>query len=355
MQPQTVEKKPANLDVETHCIAFETALEISTRALQVAGAHRDIAKIQARHLVLAEAKGHPSHGLLRLPRLVARIKNNVAHPNATGVHTWTGRAHLKVDGARGLGPVVIAHAIDALSARIDDLGIAVATIDNCNHLGMLSQYAEDAANAGFLSIYLTTSEALVHPYGGRRAMIGTNPIAIGVPARPSPFVLDLATSKVSMGKVHAYADLNQPLEPGWAVDASGNPTTDPILAKTGALSPFGDAKGYALGLAFEVLIGALTDCALGQDVQGTLDATEISNKGDFVLLAKPRSHASVERVSQYLADIRRMESIDPSSPVRVPGDGAKQRVEHHQKNGIVIPQKLADELRRLAEAHEVAT
>ena len=317
-------------------------------ALIRAGATEQNARIQARHLIRAEAKGHPSHGVLRLPRLIERIKNGVADPNATGHHHWSGTAFCRVDGARGLGPVVMYSAMAALSARLEDTGVAMAAIDNCNHLGMLAHYAESAAEDGMIALLLTTSEALVHPWGARHAMIGTNPLAIGVPAAPAPFVIDLATSKISMGKIHAYAEIGQALDPGWALDCDGNPTTDAVAAKQGALAPFGDAKGYALGLAFEVLIGALTESALGTDVKGTLDSTEACNKGDVVILAKPRSSAALDRVSTYLEAIRTAAPTEAARPVRVPGDGAGARLNAHEQSGLHIPDRLAADLRRLA-------
>src|SRR5690606_34961065 len=184
-------------------------------------------------------KGHVSHGLLRLPRLIQRIKNGVADPNATGTISWRGSALLDVDGQNGLGPVVALHAMNRSCAKVEETGVATAAIKNCNHLGMLAWYAEKVASSGKVILALTTSEALVHPWGGRKAMIGTNPIAIGVPAHPRPFVLDMATSEVSMGKIHDYANRQEPIPSGWALDKDGNSTTDARAATQGAIAPFG--------------------------------------------------------------------------------------------------------------------
>nr|WP_201762373.1 Ldh family oxidoreductase [Pseudarthrobacter psychrotolerans] len=179
------------------------------------------------------ASGHPSHGLLRLPRVIERIANGVADPVTTGRSEWRGDAFLAVDGERGLGPVVAEKALTEISQRAKKTGVALAAISNSNHLGMLAIYAEDVARKGQVLIALTTSEALVHPWGGRKALLGTNPVAIGVPAEPHPFVLDMATGLVSMGKVHDYAHRRQSLEPGWALDGHGDPTLDASAAKDG--------------------------------------------------------------------------------------------------------------------------
>jgi L-2-hydroxycarboxylate dehydrogenase (NAD+) len=297
--------------------------------LEKAGVPTALAQTQIDLLLEAELRGRSSHGLLRLPRIVERISNGVAHPTSTGQHTWQGSALLQVDGQNGLGPVVAFAALASICAKAKETGVAVAAIHNNNHIGMLALYAEHVAKQGQVLIALSTSEALVHPWGGRQAMLGTNPVAIGVPAEPLPFVLDMATGLISMGQVHDYAHRNQPLQPGWALDGDGEPTTNAAAAKEGAIAPFGDAKGYALGLAFEVLVASLTGTALGRDVKGTLDASNICNKGDVFIVIEPASSTMTTSISQYLDAIRQCAPADPKKPVVVPGDRAhKQRVKN---------------------------
>ncbi|TFD07589.1 MULTISPECIES: Ldh family oxidoreductase [unclassified Cryobacterium] len=292
----------------------------ATDALLSAGVSPENTEILIRSLVEAELRGFPSHGLLRLPRVIERIRNGVADGHATGQHVWTASAQLSVDGERGIGPVVAHHALAAISQRAKTTGIAVASIANNNHIGMLALYAEDIARAGQVLIGFTTSEALVHPWGGRTAMVGTNPVTIGVPASPDPFVMDMATGLVSMGKIHDYAHRGEVIPEGWALDAAGNPTHDAVAAKSGAIAPFGGAKGYALGLAFEVLVASLTATATGRDVVGTLDSTEVCNKGDVFIVVEPTN--STTAISNYLAEIRGTDPTNPAHPVLVPGDRA---------------------------------
>ena len=340
------EVSPENLSQQHVMFSPEQLHEIGLCVLERAGALRETAKIQIDALLAAEMKGHPSHGFLRLPRLVARIEAGVARPNARGLGRWRGRAALELDGQRGLGPVVMETAAESLCAVVDEMGVALATIHNANHIGMLAFYAEKLAHAGFVSILFSTSEALVHPWGGRTAMIGTNPIAIGAPVQGTPFVVDLATSQVAMGKVHHYADTGRPLEAGWALDAQGNPTLDARAAREGAIAPFGGAKGYALGLAFEILVASLTDTALGRDVVGTLDATEICNKGDVLFVMRPRAAGAT--IACYLEDIRQTPPIIPGDRVSVPGDRAAARQKAISEQGIALPEALAQELARLS-------
>lgn len=307
---------------------------IGRAALGRAGVPADHAEQQLSLLVEAELRGYPSHGLLRLSRILERIANGVVDPRATGEGRWRGMALLEVDGMQGLGPVVALNALDTISVRAKETGVAMAAIRRCDHLGMLAWYAEKIARKGQVLLALTISEALVHPWGGRKAMLGTNPIAIGVPAHPNPFVFDMATSIVAMGKIHDHAARGAPIPLGWALDAQGDPTTDATAAKAGAIAPFGGAKGYGLGLAFEVLVASLAACALGPDVRGTLDSTHPCNKGDVFIVMEPAAHMA-GLVSQFLDDLRTSPPSDADHPVRIPGDRAGET--RNARRGQDIP------------------
>lgn len=327
-------------------IAVDEVRSTATTALLHAGVCNDNADILVRSLVEAELRGVPSHGLLRLPRVVERIQNGVIDGSTRGRQMWVAQAHLDVDGQRGIGPVVARHALTEISVRARHTGIALATISNNNHIGMLALYAEDIARAGQVLIGLTTSEALVHPWGGRTAMLGTNPVTIGVPAEPQPFVLDMATGLVSMGKIHDFAHRGEPLPEGWALDADGNPTTDAVCAKSGAIAPFGGPKGYALGLAFEVLVASLTASATGRDVVGTLDSTNVCNKGDVFIAVEPSANGRL--ISQYLEAVRNSAPADLTRPVRVPGDRARRTRSESVAAGLDIADEVWNRVTALA-------
>jgi LDH2 family malate/lactate/ureidoglycolate dehydrogenase len=189
----------------------------------------------------------------------------------------------------------------------------------------------------------------VHPFGGRKAMIGTNPIAIGVPSSPHPMVLDMATGLVSMGKIHDHANRGAPIPLGWALDEKGDPTTDASAAKKGAIAPFGGAKGYALGIAFEVLVASLAASAIGTDVKGTLDSVNVSNKGDlFIVIAPPHAESAKALVTEYLDSIRAAAPADPEHPVLAPGDRAHKVRSQSEKRGVYLDDGLWDDLQKLA-------
>lgn len=327
-------------------IAASEVRELVEELLRRCRVPADLAEVQAAVLVEAELRGVISHGILRVARILRRIENGVTSPTATGRHFWRAPGFLDVDGERGLGPVVATKAIDAVADRAREIGVAVAAISNSNHVGMLAWYAERVASRGQTLIGFSTSEALVHPWGGGTAMIGTNPITIGIPTETGPFVMDTATSIVSMGKIHDYANRGQAIPEGWGVDASGVPSTDPAAVKAGAISPFGGAKGYALGLAFEVLVSSLTGSALGREVLGTLDDTEPCTKGDLFIVINGTGAA----VGAYLDAIRALPPSAGFDEVRVPGDRARATRDQRLKEGIPVGAEVWSDLMRIADS-----
>lgn len=321
-----------------------TLRNLTQAALKNAGVPVEHASLQADLLLEAELRGVPSHGLLRLSRIIARIKNGVSDPAATGTHDWASTAFLTVDGQKGLGPVVAQAAIKALLARAEETGIAAAAITNSNHIGMLAWYAEEVASKGYSIVVLSTSEALVHPWGARKAMIGTNPIAIGVPTADGPFVMDTATSLVSMGEIHDHAHRKASIPEHWALDENGDPTTDAEAAKKGAIAPFGQAKGYALGLAFELLVSGLAASAIGRDVRGTLDDTSVCNKGDLIIVMPgPR-----RELAGYLQAIRDLPPAAGFDAVLVPGERGRACRDQRLRDGVPVVPEVYRTLLQLA-------
>jgi LDH2 family malate/lactate/ureidoglycolate dehydrogenase len=162
-------------------------------------------------------------------------------------------------------------------------------------------------------------------------------------------VLDLATSLVPMGRIHHHAATGRPIPEGWARDAAGNPTTDPGRAKAGAIAPFGDAKGYGLGIAMELLVAALAGSALAPDVRGTLDSQSPCNKGDVFILIEPSLAPGLPaRLSTYLDAVRGSPPASAGEPVLVPGDRARGRRAAASRNGFEIDQRLWEDLNALS-------
>ena len=131
------------------------------------------------------------------------------------------------------------------------------------------------------------------------------------------------------------------------LDGAGNPTTDARAATEGAIAPFGGAKGYGLGLAFEVLVASLSGSAVGGDVRGTLDSEHPANKGDVFIVMEPRG-GTAELVSEFLDSVRRSPPADPQFPVRIPGDRAASQRRRALAGDIELPPRLWAQIRELA-------
>jgi LDH2 family malate/lactate/ureidoglycolate dehydrogenase len=340
---------------EPELIKIDAAEEraLIVEVLRGLGASEHEAGDQAWALVEGDLRARPSHGAQRLPVIAERIRRGLIRPGAKLRLSWTARALATVDGAYGFGPHVAARAAAAIHERAAHTGIAAAAIRNASHLGMLALYVESLAADGSVGLAFTTSEALVHPWGGRVALVGTNPIAFALPTEDEPFVMDMATGAISKGEVIARAHRGQLLSPGSAVDADGRPTVDPIAADGGAISPFGGPKGFALGLAIELFVAALTETALGEQVRGTLDVSEAVTKGDVLIALHPQAAGVApfgERIGAYLRALRASPPGPGSSGVRIPGDRARAERLKRLTEGIPLPAALWRELVELRDS-----
>jgi len=319
-------------------VRAERAHALGVRVLAARGALPEHAKAQVDQLIEGDLRGRPSHGMQRLPTLVERIYNGVLDPRAKPTVKAHGPGAIVVHGGFGFGPPAALAAVNELSRTAPKAGIAVAAIRAAGHLGMLAPYVEVLASGGLIGMAFTISEALVHPAGGSAALIGTNPIGIGIPAQPYPFVLDMSTAAISAGEVIAYAERGLPLPEGRAIDPEGHSTTDPSTALAGALSPFGGPKGYGLGLGIELLVAALSGSELGTRVHGTLDAKLPSNKGDVLIAIDPRrlnAGTSWNDLSSYLDELRSSPAVPGMDRVLIPGD--RMRSERHRRADQGIP------------------
>lgn len=325
-----------NLDKDV-VVAADQLHDVILQILVSEGATIRDATQQASQLVEGDLRDHHSHGVRRLPVLVGRLRHGLINSGTPIGASWLTECFLSVDGRQGFGPPVAFRALDLIMERAARTGIAVAAVRNANHVGMIAPYLERMVDQNMIGIGLTTSEALVHPWGSALAMVGTNPVGIGVPTGAAPLVLDMSTGSVSMGKVLDHAARGAPIPETWAVDGSGRPTTDARAAAAGALSPFGGPKGYALGLALEALVGVLTGTSFGTAVTGTLDTTDPATKGDvYVCLSVDRLglEPHLAALEEYLGQVRA--SGAEGSTVSVPGDRARSVRAERLVNGIPL-------------------
>jgi LDH2 family malate/lactate/ureidoglycolate dehydrogenase len=308
------------------------------------GANQEEASIQADVWTEADLRGIHSHGVQRLPVMVTRIQKGLLKVNVAPEKTWSTGAVLNVDGKDGFGTAISETCLRELVPAANKHGVAVLTIRNAAHIGMVGYYAERRAQEGLVCLAFTTTEVLVHPFGGAEALVGTNPIAIGIPGTPRPFVLDMATSVSAMGKIIAFKHRGEKIPEGWAIDKDGNPTTDPEAALHGSLSPAGGPKGYGLGISIAMLAGLLPGTEIGRKVLGTLDTEYRCTVGDLFILMDPKSFPGGDTLAQgvkgYLDELRASRPGKGFKQVIAPGDPEHQLREERLVNGIPHPEEV---------------
>jgi len=316
------------------------------------GASEEDAYIQADVWTEADLRGIHSHGVQRLPVMATRIQKGLLNPKAKADKTWTADAVLNVDGHDGFGTAICELSLRELIPAVRKHGVGVLTVRNAAHIGMVGYYAEKRALEGFVCIAFTTTEVLVHPFGGAEALVGTNPIAVGIPGDPHPFLIDMATSVSAMGKIIAFKHRGEKIPEGWAVDKDGNPTTDPEAALKGSLSPSGGPKGYGLGVMIALLAGLLPGMPTGREVLGTLDTEYRCTVGDLFIVMDPKAFPGGETlaagVKKYLDELRASKPGAGFKQVMVPGDPEYKLRQDRLVSGIPHPEEVwhaAEQLR----------
>ena len=320
-------------------------LDIALRILAAEGAPPAEASRVARHLVDANLKGHDSHGVGMLETYASHARLGTLKPAAHGRTISDAPPFLQVDGQRGHGQVVAHEATEAAIARTRADGACILAVRDAHHMGRIGTYGEMAAGAGLVAILVVNvvgHRGLVAPHGGAFGRLGTNPICIAVPHGDpaTPFVLDMATSKVAVGKLRVAAAKGEELPDGHALDGHGNPTRDPgvIWAEPGGcVLPFGGHKGSGLGLAIDILAGALTG---GDTLQPGHPRGPTIVNNLFGILVDPgrlgslgRFQDEVRAILDYMRDCR---PVDPSQPVVVAGEPERAARAERAATGIPI-------------------
>jgi L-2-hydroxycarboxylate dehydrogenase (NAD+) len=305
--------------------------------------------------VLAEGdlRGLGSHGILRLPYIIRGLKRKtIVAPAKIKIVKETPATAL-VDGGHGLGHHVATTAMKLAIDKAKKLGIGAVGVFNSNHFGIAGYYAELAMQEDLIGLVTTTTDALVHPWGGVQNLLGTNALAIGLPTEP-PVLLDMAMSVAARGKLVNAMKKGERIPEGWAIDNEGRSTTDPAKALEGALSPFGGAKGYGLAFVLELLAGPLVGAAAGGDVVGTLEPVKgFSTKGDFMIAIDPRAFVSLTefraQAKDFIHQIKSSRKAPGVKEIMVPGEPERKIREQRLREGIPIADEVWRELEQISE------
>ena len=300
-------------------------LAFTESVLRAEGVPAADAQLLADTLVTAELWGHASHGLLRLPWYVARLRSGATR-RVTEVETLRDTGALMVlDGQHGIGQVITAQAVKLGIDRAKSHGVSAIGIRNSGHFGTAAYFTRRAAEAGCIAFLSTNASPAMAPWGGKQKSIGTNPWSIAAPAgRHGVVVMDMANTAVARGKIYLAAEHGQPIPEGWAADAEGNPTTDPRAAIEGLILPMAGPKGYVMSFMFDVLAGVLTGSAYGDAVAGPYQPNETSGAGHLLLtidmsaMVDPDEYA--QRVETLIDATRAAPKASWADEILVPGE-----------------------------------
>ncbi len=332
-------------------LALAQATDLAQRALERAGANPTMARATARALVLAEAQGLASHGLSRVPQYSTHLRNGRADGTAIPSVLRRKGAAVLVDAHQGLAFAACDLAIQQAIATARELGVAFVGVTNSHHCGVLVDHLRAVAASGMVGLGFANSPAAMPAAGGRHPIFGTNPVAAIFPRRAADaLMIDLSLSEVARGKLMVAAKEGKSIPLGWALDSTGQPTTDPKAGMTGSMLPVGAAtspKGAMLALMVELLVTAVIGAQFGFEASSFfVDEGNQPRIGQAFIVIDPGalagSHAYFDRMELVITEMLVDEGVRLAGARRLSLERAAQT------NGITIPDALLSQLTTLA-------
>ena len=310
-------------------------------------------------LLKADLYGIESHGMQRMVRYHKGIEKGTIHPEARPEVVFETPVSAVIDGHSGMGQLISIFAMKKAIEKAKTTGVGIVTVRESNHFGIAGYYAKMAADEGLLGMACTNSEAIMVPTFGRKAMLGSNPIAVAMPADPYPFFFDCSTTVVTRGKLEMYNKMGKPLPEGWALDKNGHPSTDApdvlanIVAKNGGgIMPLGGSsevsgshKGYGYGMICELFssifsLGVTSDkCCTFPDRTGICHGFMAVDPAVFGDPQAIRDH-----LSQYLEELRESPKADGQDRIYTHGEKEVFAEQERRKNGIPVNDNTMVEL-----------
>jgi len=306
------------------------------------------AAITSDVIMQAERFGVSSHGLVRLPHYVNRIELGSINPKPNVRVVKQDHGTALVDGDNGLGHVV-SHFAMKKTIELARKTPSFVGVKGSSHFGIAGYYALMAAREGMIGFSFTHADVILAPYGGREPRLGSNPFAVAIPCAGShPILLDISTSSVAWGKIIVARERGESINPEWAIDSEGNPTTNPNEAQV--LLPFGGHKGYGLALFVEVLCSILTGVPFGRHVAAMYRNLDVPrNLGHLFGALRADSFVSLDefeaRAQELAEDMRQTPPARGFKEVLVPGDIEFRTQAQTDKEGVALGPALTDQLK----------
>jgi ureidoglycolate dehydrogenase (NAD+) len=326
--------------------------ELIKQILLSAGVCEGNSRIVADSITTAELSGFHSHGVIRIPHYIKRLRMGSLNKNPDiRVLRKTGNTAL-VDGDHGMGHAV-AHFAMQEAIKLAENGVGFVGVTNSSHFGIAGYTAIQAVKKDMIGIVVSHTDVAVIPFGGKRPAVGTNPLAVAIPTdREYPVLLDMATSAASLGKILVAKSKGERIPPDWAVDEEGVPTTDPEKVKY--LMPMAGPKGYALALIFDILSGPLTGSLFGKRLPKMYgDYEKHRRMGHFIGAIKVENFVPIDEfkknVGALIDEIHDTPLAQGFERIMVPGEKEYLTQMQYEKEGIPIPSETAKELRAVAQ------
>ncbi|MGK7378778.1 ureidoglycolate dehydrogenase [Planococcus sp. 1R117A] len=303
----------------------------------------------AEILVHADLRGVNSHGALRTEHYINRLKAGGINPSPEIAFKATGPVTGIVDGDDGFGHLVGDAAMDQAIEMAKENGVGMVTAMNSSHCGALSYFVQKATKQNLIGIAMSHTDKIMVPFGGKEPFLGTNPIAYGIPAKnEKPFILDMATSNVALGKVLQHKEEGKSIPEGWGVDETGSYVTDP--SKVVSLTPFGGPKGYGLAMVVDIFSGLLAGMAFGPHINQMYGDLDKKRKlGHYFCVINPSFFTGMdtflEQMDQMMKEVREIPPAEGFSGVLVPGEIEQKNEERNLVEGIEIAATTYDYLK----------
>src|SRR5690625_2129663 len=293
---------------------YNFAIECFTKV----GMKEEDAKLVTDTMLIADHRGINSHGFLRLPIYIERIKKGFINVNPVIKHVNDNTSISLMDGDYGAGQVVGKKAMDNSIKKAKESGLGLTVVKSSNHFGIAAYYASLATQENMIGIVISNVEALMPAVGGAEKIIGNNPNSIAAPsyAGKDPIVLDMALSNVPFGKILMAQTKEESIPEGWGVDKNGLKTDDPnAVVNDGFLLPMGGPKGFGLALLTEVLTGVISGGQYSKTIKSMYDLEEKQSISHFMLAIDISFFSEMD---EYVSRIENLESFVKDSK-KAPG------------------------------------
>jgi LDH2 family malate/lactate/ureidoglycolate dehydrogenase len=343
---------------DTRRIPADAILAFMTDAFLACGLPDADAKVVAGAMLDADLSGSDAHGIFRLAGYVKQLRSGIFNPRANITVLERSPATALVDGDNGMGHLVMTYAANLAVEIAREAGIGWVGVRRSNHSGAGSTYVSIPLAHGMVGIYTAVSASnFMAPWGGAEPLLGTNPIAVAIPAgQQAPVLLDIATSVVSNGQIRSYANAGKPLPEGWVISRTdGSPITDGNRLAEGMFTPMSTYKGSGLAIVLGLLGGPLNRAAFGRDVKDTnAPAERESNTGHFIVALDVRRFLPLDsfkaEIDRHIHDLTSSKRLPGVDAIRMPGQGREARRADRQQNGVPLASGLIKQVDDLAKA-----